>query len=852
MRAQSVHPIRIVSSDASSVVLDFTLTGLREGIGPDGLPALAFDGSTSPHSHDHETPVGGEDSSTLQLPHITAALGLPPDSTPTATVVTSDTERIPIERFPFLAAGGRYREQELVTASVSGYVRDQYIGRVVIRPVAFAGASLLVTTRCRVRVTFSSVPAAPSFGRSPLPRSEAFEGLYKDLLTNYEQARSWRKGRARVRTAPSATSAANSRIRLRVDETSLYRVGPADLRILGVTPEEIDPTTFRLEYRGDEVGIDVIGGEDGVFDGSDRIVFFGEHIGHSRFTTENAYLLSWGGETGVRPAVKDGTPAGVDVQSPEAFRGADYFETDRMHAELIQVVDERADHYFHTQFTGGTRDRRQWDKTLFKTFPTEANHIPRSARLRIGFQGGRPASFPHRMQVLMNGQELLDTKWTGQTQHFRDVTFKQDFMAPEVSLRFVNLDNNDTANDKGDLPESRVDVYLDWYELDYWREFRHTTRGVLISSSIYPSLQAGPVRYQLTGYPTGQVFAYELGDAGIIGKFANVRTLRGGDGRLTVTFQDVHSVPTRYMVSGNADLRRPVGIDLAPDSGLQSPSTEVDYLIITHSDFLDAIQPLADHRAAEGHKVKVVDIESVYNDFSRGVFSPFAIQNLLRYAYQVWQTPPEYVLLVGDAHYDYKDGDIRIYAESGIIRENYPNYVPTIHAWGGTASGETAMDHRFVTIEGDDPLPDMFIGRLPVQLPSEVRGIVRKIIAYETEPEIGLWQTRMTQVADNDLSKPGDQIFQASREGLIKTVIPPAYDVQKIYLKEIGSSGATKVQIKDAITEGTLVLEYAGHGGRGIWADEDILRLWDITNLRNGRRQPLLVATTCQMNFFDQ
>ena len=826
------------------------MTGLRQAVGPDGLPALTFDGAAFSHTHDHDEP-GDVSASTAELPHVTIPLGLPPDATPTATVVTADTERAPLSRFPFLATSSGYREQELVSATVAGYVRDQYVARVVIRPVAWAGAHLLVTTRCRVRVTFSSPLAAPAFAQAPMPRSEAFEDVFKGLLANYEQARTWRKGRPRVRAAPSATAAADSRVRLRIDTSGLYRVTASDLRAVGVEPADIDPATLRLTYRGTEVGIDVLGAEDGLFDGSDRLIFFGEHIGHNRFTTENAYLLSWGSGPGIRPAVKDGSPAGVVTQIPTAFRGTDYFEADRVHAALVQVADERADHYFWTSFTGGGRlaDRV---KTIPAQFPTDANNIPRSARLRIGFQGGRSASFPHRMQVRINNTQILDTSWTGQNQHFQDISFDQSVVGRNVNITFTNLDNNNTASNTDGEAEERVDVFLDWFEVDYWREFRHTRNGALIGTDIYPELQPGPVRYQLADFPNGDVFAYELGDTGIIAKFANVRALRDATNRLTVTFQDVHNVPTRYMVAGNADIRRPLSMELAPESGLQSPSNEANYLIISHADFLDAIEELAEYRRSEGHKVKVVEMESIYNDFSHGVFSPFAIQNLLRYAFQVWQTPPEYVLLVGDAHYDYKGGEIRLFAETGITRVNYPNYVPTIHSWGGNASGETAVDQRFVTIQGDDPLPDMFIGRLPVQLPSEARGIVRKIIAYETNPEVGIWQTRMAHVADDDLSNPGDQIFQNSREKLIGNVIPPAYDVQKIYLKDIGSSGATKQRIKEAITDGALVVEYAGHGGRGIWADEDILRLSDTVRLLNGRRQPLMVATTCQMNLFDK
>ncbi len=853
-RASAAEPVRIVSSDASSIVLDFALSGLRETIDPEGLPALTFDGASIGHSHGHDgDPASVGAPAAVELPHLTVPLGLPPDVTPSAALVTSETERVPLSEFPFLAAATQVRHEEFVTASVAGYVRDQYIARVTIRPVALVGGALEVTTRCRIRVTFGSVPAAPAFGRRPMPRSEAFESLYRGLLVNYEQARKWRKGRIRPRTAPSASQASTGRVRMRIDETALYRVTASDLAAAGVDASDIDPRTFRLTYRDDEVGIDVLGAEDGVFNGSDRVIFLGQRLGHSRFTKENAYLLSWGGDAGVRPAVKDATLSGVEVQMPTAYRGADFYEVDRMHADLAQVVDERADHYFWTSFTGGAPNRAEWEKTLTVNAPTEANNIPRSARLRIGFQGGRAASFPHRMQVSVNGRQILDTSWRGQIQHFKDVGFDQSVIGPNMNFTLLNLDQNNTANNTdGKLPEERVDVYLDWFELDYWREFRHKSRGVLVSSHVYPTLRAGPVRYELTGYPSSQIFVYELGDDGIIGKFANVQTVAGGDGRQKVRFQDVHSVPTRYLVAANSDIRRPLEIQLAPLSGLGSPSIEADYLIIAHATFLDAAQELADYRASQGHKVKVVDMESVYNDFSHGVFSPFAIQNFLRLAYVRWETPPEYVLLIGDSHYDYKSGEIHKYSEIGINREHYPNFVPTIHSWGGNASGETAMDHRFVTIEGEDPLPDMFIGRLPVQRASEARDIVRKIIAYESKAEVGLWQTRMAQVADDQTTGVGDRVFQDSRESLIQTVIPPAYDVQKIYLKEIGTGAATKAQIKKAFTDGALVIEYAGHGGRDIWADEDILRLPDTVWLRNGMRQPLMIATTCQMNFFDK
>ena len=89
---------------------------------------------------------------------------------------------------------------------------------------------------------------------------------------------------------------------------------------------------------------------------------------------------------------------------------------------------------------------------------------------------------------------------------------------------------------------------------------------------------------------------------------------------------------------------------------------------------------------SQGLTVKVVDIDEIYNEFNGGVFSPIAIQNFLRYAYDTWQPPaPTYVLLVGDAHYDYKRVSVKLYNKENS-RGTYdplPDFCPDI-SWLGT------------------------------------------------------------------------------------------------------------------------------------------------------------------------
>ena len=95
----------------------------------------------------------------------------------------------------------------------------------------------------------------------------------------------------------------------------------------------------------------------------------------------------------------------------------------------------------------------------------------------------------------------------------------------------------------------------------------------------------------------------------------------------------------------------------------------------------------------------VVDIDDIYDEFSDGLFNPFAIRRFLRYAYNSWQQPaPTYVVLVGDAHYDYKNTTVERIAgirTSGTYNL-YPITVPTYHGWA-PASGEPRWTSDLLT-----------------------------------------------------------------------------------------------------------------------------------------------------------
>ena len=152
--------------------------------------------------------------------------------------------------------------------------------------------------------------------------------------------------------------------------------------------------------------------------------------------------------------------------------------------------------------------------------------------------------------------------------------------------------------------------------------------------------------------------------------------------------------------------------------------------------------------------------EDVYDEFHGGIVHPRALKRFIGHAYHRWQAPaPRFVLLVGDASWDPKaeqvvEGEERQYADWTYMPRHrtafamnrstpyaetaslgHRNLVPT--AGYAHAQGEAASDNWFVAVDGDDDLPELAIGRLPVTEPEEVAAIVAKTMRYMSDPGAG-------------------------------------------------------------------------------------------------------------------
>src|SRR5262249_9078938 len=142
------------------------------------------------------------------------------------------------------------------------------------------------------------------------------------------------------------------------------------------------------------------------------------------------------------------------------------------------------------------------------------------------------------------------------------------------------------------------------------------------------------------------------------------------------------------------------------------------FVIVTYKDFMSSIQPFVAFKQSQGYQVAVVDVEDIYDEFSYGVHSPYAVKDFLNWTYLHWQKQPQYVMLAGSGSVDPKN-----YTGLGNT-----DLVPVKLI--DTSSMETASDDWFVDFNNDGR-PQMSIGRLPVRNAADAADLLNKIIAYE-------------------------------------------------------------------------------------------------------------------------
>ncbi len=287
-----------------------------------------------------------------------------------------------------------------------------------------------------------------------------------------------------------------------------------------------------------------------------------------------------------------------------------------------------------------------------------------------------------------------------------------------------------------------------------------------------------------------------------------------------------------------------------------------DYLIVTNNAFKSAAENLAAfHREKRGLRVLVATVDQIYNEFSSGSQDISAIRDFARMFYDRAGTDaaqmPRYLLMFGDASYDYKD---RVASNT--------NYVPTFEG--------SVSDTHLLTFAGDDFFAmlddsedinsevvfntlDVGIARLPVKNSAEANAMVEKIKRYASPASLGPWRISTTYIGDNE-DGAGAHLMDAEAAANAVDTASSIYNSSKVYLDNlafVSTPGGTRCpdankMINDGVFRGTFLINYSGHGGPATLAHERVVTADDFNAWNNGNKMPIMLTATCDFATFDQ
>ena len=629
-----------------------------------------------------------------------------------------------------------------------------------------------------------------------------------------------------------------SRWRISVTGDGIYRVDVTGLAATGF-PVGVPSDHLRIYYGGGralslenragphelvEISALVEDGDDGTFDRNDYLLFYGESVERweydperegfryrkNLYTRENVYFLEIDpARGGKRAAARSGAPSASAPIRPDHYR-------ERLHAEQERITLVQ---------TNGLNSGYEWYWEMFRgsarNFTVEISHAaPEPVDVRVSFL---PVSAnTHQFRVSWNDAPI------GTIEFDPRVTPGHEFRTDHIAMEGINL-----------LGLTQLDhrsVRLDWFEVEYSRRFVARLGELRFASPA----NEGTVGYRLAGFDKPpRVFEHsnELVEIVDIAVRAD-----------SVVFQDLAGPSRQYLSLLPENWKAPTRIEAVTED--PQAAGGADYLVIAHADFMEAATRLAEWRGLDDRfgtplAARAVDVQQIYDAFSGGLLDPAAIRNFLGFARETWEPPPLYVTLMGDGTYDYKDN-------SGL---DPGNWIPAYQ------EGANMYDEWYVRVSGDDRLPDLAIGRLPVTSAREAHGVVDKLIAYDSEPEPGPWQSRVLLVAA-DLSNPdkADKVeteFLLDAERMAAEFLPDDLDLRKLYLAAFPLEGRVKPEARDEFirlfNDGALLITYLGHGNPDVLAHEEMFVLSrDQGSIANGRRLPLLYTAASQVGPFDR
>jgi hypothetical protein len=253
-------------------------------------------------------------------------------------------------------------------------------------------------------------------------------------------------------------------------------------------------------------------------------------------------------------------------------------------------------------------------------------------------------------------------------------------------------------------------------------------------------------------------------------------------------------------------------------------SERADLLIVVYDPLYDAILPLAEWRRSTGLEIKIVN----WSDIGTTAAD---LRSYVSNAYDTWELPPSFLLIVGDADQ---------------IPVNYLYIDPYSGIYTGT-------DLWYSAVAGSDYLPELNVGRISVENPDELTTVVNKILSYSTSPYMEEnWFNNILLAAYQESGR----YFIWCSNTVYDYLTPLGYNCIRQY-QGSNPPGSTQGVI-DAINSGVIIANHRDHGASQNdgysytgWSYPQFSTANILDNIHNGEKYPVMFSLNCESGWFD-
>ncbi|MCZ6506456.1 MAG: C25 family cysteine peptidase, partial [Acidobacteria bacterium] len=609
------------------------------------------------------------------------------------------------------------------------------------------------------------------------------------------QARAFREERGGSSRAPGSGAGG---LAASIEQTGLYRVTAAELAGLwqiteGQAANKIRRGRVKLSSGGVEVEWLAAGD-------NSELYFYGSSI-DSQFTTENVYRIRRARGT-ILDRVFGGNPSPV---TGGAFVDRVHHEEDVIPAVVV-AQDPASDYwYWDGIIAQSTNTTRSFDFDVDDPTNTGAAEL---AVLLFGATDDPLIASEHHAIVRLNGVELGSTIWDGVGDHA--ATFAVN---PKTLIAGSNTVEIEAILGPG---VSNSLFFIDSFDLEYSRSHR------AVEDSLHFPGTGGVI--SIDGFTEDAIRVFDITDPSSPQLVVHT-TIDAPGGGYRVSFDSANPA-SRYFTVADAAVSSPLAlvgeianIDLRSSHG-------ADYVLVAPAFLTDAAAELADYRSTTGYRTLVVSLEEIYTQFNEGVASPHAITAFVEYAYLNWSYAPRFLTLVGAASLDYRD----LLGHGG-------NLVPTLMV--ATPWGLFSSDLAFGDAVGNDAVPEVSVGRVPIFTAAEFSDYVAKVVSYEANAG-SVWRSRALMMADD----PGPAGNFPLDSRAVEAMLAPPLTTSQVDLS-VQSIAEAREAMFTALEEGVGFVNYVGHGGVTVLADERLLTVADVPGLANEGVEPIMASATC-------